>query len=116
MNENQSEQFNRLINGHNLICDLRKLIAVKLPVQNSLLPLDILLVVLDTKNSNCLTVKKLFASLPHSQTAFRYNFSRLLKDDWIALSRVETDKRTRIVVPTIKLLSRFEELINELRI
>jgi DNA-binding MarR family transcriptional regulator len=111
---NKNEQLTRLTQAHNLVSNIRQLITQKLPVQNSLIPLDILLVILDIKNADCLTVKQLVASVSQSHTGFRYHFSRLIKDDWIELKTVETDKRTRIVVPTRKLLNKFEEFAEEL--
>ena len=100
--------------AHHLIKNVRELVGNKLPISNSLLPLDILLVVLDKNHNEYLTVKQLFASVPYSHTGLRYHFRRLLEDGWLRLDVIKDDKRNRVVMPTQKLLLQFEDLVDQI--
>lgn len=92
-----------------VLFNVRQHITNNLPVGNSFLPLDILLAVLRESSKNeLLTVKRLFASLPHSHTGLRYHFDKLLVEGWLELEAVDCDKRIKIVKPTVKLTTQFD--------
>ena len=95
---------------------LRQRISEKLPIGNSLLSLDILIVVMmESSDSEALTVKRLFATLPYSSTGVRYHFERLLNDGWLELDDGINDKRIKIVKPSPKLIDTFQRLSGELQ-
>jgi hypothetical protein len=108
------KQSGRTEYAHHLIKNVRELVGNKLPISNSLLPLDILLVVLDKNHKEHLTVKQLFASVPYSHTGLRYHFGRLLKDGWLELDVIQADRRNRVVMPTQKLLVQFDDLVDQI--
>ena len=59
-----------------------------LPTDKSLVAYDLLLqVMIAYKSNQTLTVKTLFASVPHSYTAIRHHYKRLLKDEWYRIVR-----------------------------
>ncbi len=94
---------------------LRQRISKRLPIGNSLLPLDILVVVMmGFSDSEALTVKRLFATVPYSNTGLRYHLERLLNDGWLEFDTGITDKRIKIVRPSPKLIDTFELLSGEL--
>ena len=51
-----------------------------------------------------LTVKQLYAQLPHSQSATRHHFDFLLDEGWLHLEDDDSDRRIRYVVPSEKLV------------
>lgn len=86
----------------------RKSLSDFLPIHNNLVVFDILMYVLNEYFHNRqLTVKSLFHSIPLSHTGFRYYFKQLVGDGWIVSSQSqlpETDRRTRYIKPTEKLI------------
>jgi hypothetical protein len=91
--------------------EIRKLTGELLPVTHSLIPLDILLIVLDAKiQEKSLTVKGLFSQLPYSSMGIRYHFKKLLDECWIELHAAPNDNRTKYVVPSDKLQERANDL------
>jgi len=98
----------------NTLFHLRQRISERLPIGNSLLPLDILVVVMmECGDKETLTVKRLFATLPYSSTGVRYHFERLLNDGWLEFDDGINDKRIKIVKPSPKLIDTFERLSGE---
>lgn len=95
------------------IFGVRQLASHHLPINHSLMRLDLLLIVLKESNARDLTVKKLFASFTHSHTGLRYNYRQLILEGWIRLESDDIDKRRKIVRPTKKLKDSFYNLIIE---
>jgi len=84
---------------------LRRWVQENLPIENSLIAYDlILLLSIHNYSNGRITVKQLFGSLPHSPTAIRSHYQRLLDDGWIELSPDPKDRRIRYVQPTKKFI------------
>ena len=80
-----------------------------LPIENSLIAYDLLLLLSIHNYSNGhITVKNLFASLPYSYTAVRVHYQRYVNEGWIEHYPDSKDKRIKYVRPTPK----FIEMIN----
>lgn len=91
------------------ILSLRQSLQKYLPIENSLIAYDlILLLSIHNYSQGHITVKQLFKSLPHSATAIRYHYTRFINDGWIELYLNSKDKRVKFVRPTQK----FIEIIN----
>jgi DNA-binding MarR family transcriptional regulator len=87
------------------IFSLRQSLAKHLPIQNSLVAYDlILLLAIHNYARGHITVKQLFSSLPYSATAVRYHYSRFINDGWIENYKDSKDKRIKYVRPTLKLI------------
>ena len=90
---------------------VRHLLVHGLPIQNSLIALDILnSVALAHFQNQPLSVKGLMASLSHSPAGLRYHYSRLLEDGWILTVQDTEDARIRWVRPTDRLLASYETI------
>ena len=91
------------------IFELRAWCSKHLPIENSLIAYDLLLLLSIHNYSNGhITVKQLFASLPYSYTAVRGHYQRYVNDGWIEHYPDIKDKRIKYVRPTEK----FVEMIN----
>ena len=76
-----------------------------LPIANSLVAYDLLLqIVIPYKTNQSITVKSLFSSTPHSYTAIRHHYKRLLKEGWIKHRNDDVDARVKYIEPTEKLI------------
>ena len=85
------------------IFKLRKWVQENLPIENSLIAYDlILLLSIHNYASGQITVKQLFASLPHSPTAIRLHYQRFVDDGWIEHYPDIKDKRIKYIKPTQK--------------
>jgi hypothetical protein len=74
-------------------------------LDNSFIPFDILFKIGIAHFENQeLTLKSLFTGLPHSEMGIRYHFRRLLANGWIELHPSKTDRRTKLVTATPRLL------------
>lgn len=80
----------------------RSLIHENLQIQSTLIPLDILLLVLENDGIRDVTIKLLLSGLSHSQTGVRYHLKRMIADGWLALSKGELDKRNTFVTLTTR--------------
>ena len=90
------------------IFKLRIWIKANLPIENSLIAYDIILLLSIHNYANGhITVKQLFASLPHSHTAIRGHYQRFVNDGWIEHYFDSKDKRIKYIRPT----KRFFEVI-----
>ena len=89
-----------------------------LPIENSLIAYDLLLLLSIHNYSNGhITVKQLFASLPYSYTAVRVHYQRYVDDGWIEHYPDHLDKRIKYVRPTqkfIETINLFTEAANEI--
>jgi DNA-binding MarR family transcriptional regulator len=87
------------------IFNLQKWVKENLPIENSIVAYDlILLLSIHSYSNSKITVKHLFTSLPHSPTAVRYHYQRLLDDGWIEHSLEPNDKRIKYVRSTTKFI------------
>jgi DNA-binding MarR family transcriptional regulator len=90
------------------ILSLRQSLQKYLPIENSLIAYDlILLLSIHNYSQGHITVKQLFKSLPHSATAIRYHYTRFINDGWIELYLNSKDKRVKFVRPTQKFIEIF---------
>jgi hypothetical protein len=97
-----------------IAADIRTISGELLPLDNSFIPFDLLLKIgLAHLNNDDLTLKSLFASLPHSEMGIRYHFRRLLANGWIEVHTAPSDRRFKLVVPTSKLLDQLTLLDQE---
>ena len=90
----------------------RVLIHRYLGIHSSLIPFDILLLVMMNDGVQDVTIKSLLAGLSHSQTGVRYHLKRLIAEDWLVLHKGEVDKRNTFVTLTAcarRALERAEE-------
>ena len=78
----------------------RVLIHQYLGIHSSLIPFDILLLVMLNDGVQDVTIKSLLAGLSHSQTGVRYHLKRLIAEDWLTLHKGELDKRNTFVTLT----------------
>ena len=78
----------------------RVLIHRYLGIHSSLIPFDILLLVMMNDGVQDVTIKSLLAGLSHSQTGVRYHLKRLIAEDWLVLHKGELDKRNTFVTLT----------------
>ena len=79
------------------------------PLNNSYIASDILFTVIFRDK---LQIKDLFLSLPHSYTAVRLHYNRLLVDGWLELEGNLIDRRIKYIRPSRKLI----ELLNSFSI
>jgi DNA-binding MarR family transcriptional regulator len=76
-----------------------------LPTENSLIAYDLILVLaINNYAKNNISIKELFASVPHSYTAVRGHYLRFVKDGWVEHYLDESDKRIKYIRPTAKLV------------
>ena len=78
----------------------RVLIHRYLGINSSLIPFDILMLVMVNDGVQDVTIKSLLAGLSHSQTGVRYHLKRLIAEDWLVLQKGEVDKRNTFVTLT----------------
>jgi len=57
-------------------------------------------------NGNSLSVKQLYAQLPHSDSAIRQHFDQLLNEGWLVLKDDNSDRRVRHVIPSEQLVTK----------
>ncbi len=96
---------------------IRRIFSKHLPIDSSLIPFDLIFrIVISHLNKKELTIKLLFVDLPHSEMGMRYHFRRLQEKEWIYICPSNTDKRSKIVLPTNKLLENFEKINAEVKI
>jgi hypothetical protein len=83
-----------------------------LPIDKSSVAYDLLLqVMIAYKTNQTLSVKTLFASVPHSYTAIRHHYKRLLKDEWLSHRLDRFDARIKYIEPTSKLIKTIEGFV-----
>ena len=88
-----------------------------LPVSHSIIPYQILLVVMyHYARDEQLSVKKLFKSGAFSEMGNRYHFKKLIESDWIVLKAHPTDFRLKLIEPSDKLLSAFSKVADKLNV
>jgi hypothetical protein len=89
---------------------LRHEISKSLPIENSLIPLDLLLEASIGNDLNNHSIKSLFISLPHSNMGLRYYFQKLIDSNFLEINKSEADKRIKIVAPSRRLPRQVDRL------
>ncbi len=90
---------------------MRTMSAELLPLDNSFIPFDLLFKIgLAHIENDELTLKALFTGLPHSEMGMRYHFRRLLANGWIEVQPSPSDRRSKRVIATCKLLDQLKLL------
>ena len=90
---------------------MRTMSAELLPLDNSFIPFDLLFKIgLAHIENDELTLKALFTGLPHSEMGMRYHFRRLLANGWIEVQPSPSDRRSKRVIATRKLLDQLKLL------
>ena len=101
------EKFGRLFQT---ILELRSATMDTLPVSDqaaSRIRHDILIwLSASWTNNTSLTVKQLYAELPHSDSAIRQHFDQLLNEGWIKLVGDDSDRRIRYIIPSQQLVEK----------
>lgn len=84
---------------------LRSWSRVHLPTENSLIAYDLILVLaINNYAKNHISIKELFASVPHSYTAVRGHYLRFVNEGWVEHYLDNADKRIKYIRPTPKLI------------
>lgn len=92
-----------------LLSQIRALSHRHLPMSNSFIPYDILLLIITHKvNGDSISVKSLFASLRHSDSGIRYHFDKLISMGWISLHPHHKDSRVKLCL----INEEFEDLMS----
>jgi DNA-binding MarR family transcriptional regulator len=87
------------------ILSLRYALKKILPIENSLIAYDIILLLsIHNYAKGHITIKQLFLSLPYSSTAIRYHYQRFINDGWVENYLDPKDKRIKFVRPTQRLI------------
>lgn len=85
-------------------------------MSDSLIAYDLILFIAVTYGEKQpITIKQLFSSLPHSYTAVRYHYNRLLNDGYVVHKHDENDKRVKYIEPTEKLKNSVATYANSAR-
>jgi DNA-binding MarR family transcriptional regulator len=110
-----SETHSLMIGG---IFALRTWCRDNLPTENSFIAYDLILVLANNNyDKNNISIKELFASVPHSYTAVRGHYLRFVKDGWVEHYLDKSDKRIKYVRPTakfIKMMNSYAAVANKI--
>jgi DNA-binding MarR family transcriptional regulator len=88
------------------MAELRNCSKQSLPMSDSLIAYDLILFLAITHSEKQpITPKQLFCSLPHSYSAVRHHYNRLLADGYVTHKPAESDKRMKYIEPTEKFIS-----------
>lgn len=98
-----------------LLMKVREVTNAHLPISHSIIPYQILLVVMyhHIRNEK-LSVKKLFNSGSFSEMGNRYHYRILLENKWIHLEDNPADFRLKLITPSEKLLQAFSVITGDL--
>ena len=93
---------------------LRSWCKKHLPIENSLIAYDLILILaINNYAKNNISIKELFASVPHSYTAVRVHYLRFVKDGWVEHYLDHSDRRIKYVRPTAKLVKTMNDYATE---
>ena len=93
------------INVIKYLVALRNCSKQSLPMSDSLVAYDLILfIAIHCGERQPLSVKQLFSSLPHSYSAVREHYNRLLNDGYVVHKQDEKDKRIKYIEPTEKFI------------
>lgn len=98
-----------------LLIKVREVTNEHLPISHSIIPYQILLVVMyhHIRNEK-LSVKQLFNSGSFSEMGNRYHFRKLLENKWIHLKDNPADFRLKLITPSEKLIQAFTVITGDL--
>ena len=98
-----------------LLMKVREVTNAHLPISHSIIPYQILLVVMyhHIRNEK-LSVKQLFNSGSFSEMGNRYHYRILLENKWIHLQDNPADFRLKLITPSEKLLQAFSVITGDL--
>jgi len=114
MNFNKMDSLN-ITTSTKLLMRVREITSEHLPISHSIIPYQILLVVMYHHiMKEDLTVKQLFNSGPFSEMGNRYHYRKLVTDDWIILVNHPTDYRQKLIQPAIKSIKAFHTISEKL--
>ena len=114
MNFNKMDSLN-ITTSTKLLMKVREITSEHLPISHSIIPYQILLVVMYHHiMKEDLTVKQLFNSGPFSEMGNRYHYRKLVTDDWIILVNHPTDYRQKLIQPAIKSVEAFHTISEKL--
>ena len=98
-----------------LLIKVREVTNEHLPITHSIIPYQILLVVMYHHMRNeKLSVKQLFNSGSFSEMGNRYHYRKLLENKWIHLHDNPADFRLKLITPSEKLLQAFSVITRDL--
>lgn len=84
-----------------------------LPFEESVVAYDlVMLLAIKFARDERVSVKQIFVLLPHSYTAIRQHYMRLINDGWIECIRHKEDKRIKYITPTKKFNDAIEQYAN----
>ena len=96
------------------IFTLREWCRLNLPTDESYVAYDIILVISINHYAKIpISVKHLFSSVPHSYTATRYHYKRLIAEGWLEHSFADYDNRVKFVKATDKLINTINNFVVE---
>lgn len=95
---------------------LRNCSKQSLPMGDSLIAYDLILYIATTYKKQSITPKQLFSALPHSYSAVRYHYNRLLEDGYVVHKPAESDKRVKYIEPTEKFINTVASYTNQARV
>ena len=96
---------------------LRNCSKQSLPMCDSLIAYDLILfIAIHCGERQRLSVKQLFSSLPHSYSAVREHYNRLLNDGFVVHKQDEKDKRIKYVEPTEKFIGSVVNYANNAKV
>lgn len=94
-----------IINTIENLLALRTWCRENLPTENSLVAYDLILfLAVSLGGHKKLSVKQIYSSLPHSYTAIRQHYNRLISDGWLEHKFDAQDRRIKYIEPTSKFI------------
>ena len=89
--------------------------SVALPLGGSIIAYELMLKLYFSHLQNKpITIKALFSSIPYSDMGIRYHLNKLVENGWIQLEFSEVDRRTKICMPTEKLIFAWDGVIGQI--
>lgn len=96
--------------------ELNTLLIEKFPLDNSLIPLSIILKTIRSHfEDRDLSLKQLYSELKSSEIGTRIHIEKLANTNWLKIEKSTNDHRVKLIKPTTKMLDTFNSLSNEIR-
>lgn len=96
--------------------ELNNLLIKKFPLDNSLIPLSIILKTIRFHfEDRELSLKLLYSELNSSEIGARIHIQKLANTNWLQIEKSILDKRVRLIKPSSKMLVTFESMSDEIR-
>jgi len=100
-----------------LVAKLRNCAKQSLPMSDSLIAYDLILyIALTYRKEIPITIKQLFSASPHSYTAVRQHYNRLLVDGYLTHKLDQDDGRVKFIEPTAKFTSAIVNYSNKVQV